>query len=146
MVGTIKFTVTSRTSAPPDFLMHVLSDWQDLPRYWHGMREIREDSGNMLRVKFAFPGEAKMSYLCDPDSMTCTENYHSGPFTGFKRLEFEADSSGTSIVARWEVQLSLRLLMFRGFIMKHFREGTENAISRIIEEAENLVVSSATSN
>lgn len=139
MLGAVKFEVSSETIASPREIMDVLGNWQTLPQYWHGMREISESTGNMLLVRFAFPGEGKMSYICDSDSLSCTENYHSGPFTGFKRIDIEPDGSKTRILVRWEVHLSLRLLLLKGFILKHFRQGTESALSRIIEEAEKSI-------
>lgn len=139
MLGAIKFSVSSETNASPEEILDVLGNWKTLPEYWHGMREISADSGSMLLVRFAFPGEAKMSYICDFGAMSCTENYHSGPFTGFKRVEIESNGSSTIIQVKWDIQLSLKLFLFKGFISKHFRQGTESALSRIIAEAENRI-------
>jgi hypothetical protein len=63
--------------------------------------------------------------------MKCTENYHSGPFTGYKMLEFRQWNGGTLMVAKWEIKLSLRMLIMKGFIKRHFTEGTENALRRM---------------
>lgn len=123
--------------------MHVMDNWQDLPKYWHGMREITEASGGMFNVRFAFPGEGKMSFICDLESMYCTENYHNGPFTGFKRVEIAQDGSGSRITAKWDVQLSLKLVFMKRFIVNHFRQGTENALKRISEEAEKVTAEKA---
>lgn len=139
MLGAVKFEVTSEANASPKEIMDVLYSWETLPQYWHGMREIKKSTGNMYLVRFAFPGEAKMSYICDSDSLSCSENYHSGPFTGFKRIEIEPTASGARILVRWDIQLSFRLILLKGFIAKHFKQGTESAITRIIAEAEKSV-------
>ncbi len=135
-LGSVKFEVTEHSNASPEDIINVLDDWHDLPKYWHGMREITESSGGMFNVRFAFPGEGKMSFVCDRESLYCTENYHSGPFTGFKRVEISNGGSGSRITAKWDVQLSFKLIFMKRFITNHFKQGTENALKRISEEAE----------
>lgn len=135
-LGCVKFEVTEHSNASPEDIINVMDNWQDLPKYWHGMREITESRGGMFNVRFAFPGEGKMSFICDRESTYCTENYHSGPFTGFKRVELARENSGSRITAKWEVQLSFKLIFMKRFIVNHFRQGTENALKRISEEAE----------
>lgn len=139
MLGTVKFSVSADTTATPEDIIDVISHWKSLPEYWHGMREINQGNGGMLKVRFAFPGEGKMSYICDQESMYCTENYHSGPFTGFKRIEIVENSGGSTITVKWDVHLSLKLILLKRFITRHFQQGTENALSRIITEAESRI-------
>lgn len=136
--GKVKFEVSRESVASPEEILDILSPWNTLPEYWHGMREINQSSGGMYNVRFAFPGEGKMSYICDKDTMCCTENYHNGPFTGFKRVEISGNGSGSTITAKWEVQLSFKLIFMKGFITKHFRQGTENALERISKKAEEI--------
>ncbi len=139
MIGAVKFTVSAETTASSEDVIDVISQWKSLPDYWHGMREISPSRGGMLKVRFAFPGEGKMSYFCDQESMYCTENYHSGPFTGFKRIEISENGNGSTITVKWDVHLSLKLIILKRFITSHFQQGTENALSRIISEAESRV-------
>lgn len=80
-----------------------------------------------------------MSYVCDIDSQYCTENYHSGPFTGFKRVEISENGAGTTVTVKWDIHLSFKLVFLKGFIARHFQQGTENALSRIIGEAESKI-------
>ena len=136
MVGEIKIQVAGKSSASPDRIMDQISDWQRLPEFWHGMRSITRSDGSMLLVRFAFPGNGKMSYLCDRKSLTCTENYHSGPFSGFKKTELRCIDGGTEIRVRWEIKLSLSMVLLKGFLARHFTDGTESAIRRICESAE----------
>jgi len=135
MVGEIRFSITAHSDAQPEDIMMAIRDWQRLPEFWHGMRSIRRGSGQMLEVTFAFPGRAKMSYLCDWKSQNCVENYHSGPFSGYKRIELQRSGSGTNITVRWEIKLSLRMLLLKRFLEGHFRQGTNSAIERICSEA-----------
>ena len=139
MLGAVKFSVSANTTASSEDIIDVISNWKDLPDYWHGMREITQSNGKMLNVRFAFPGEGKMSYFCDYESQYCTENYHSGPFTGFKRVEISEGQSGSTITVKWDIHLSLRFIFLKGFITRHFQQGTESALSRIIKEAETRV-------
>lgn len=139
MLGEIKFTISTRTSASPEDIIDVLADWHRLPQYWHGMREISESSGRMLNVRFAFPGEGKMSYICDMDSMCCTENYHNGPFSGFKRVEISESESGTAITVKWDIRLATKLILFRRIVEKHLQQGTDHALQRIVLDAENRI-------
>ncbi len=144
-LGSVKFEVTEHSNASPDDIMYVMDSWQDLPKYWHGIREISQASGGMYIVRFAFPGEGKMSFICDRESLYCTENYHNGPFTGFKRVEIARDGSGSRITAKWDVHLSLKLVFMKRFIVRHFRQGTENALKRISQEAEKVATEAARS-
>lgn len=139
MLGAIRFTVSANTSASPEDVIEVLSDWRKLPQYWHGMREISRTSGEMLKVRFAFPGEGRMSYICDMGSLCCTENYHDGPFSGFKRIEISGNEGGSVITVKWEVQLSTKLVLFKRFISRHFQQGTDSALKRIVLDAENVI-------
>jgi hypothetical protein len=131
MVGDISIEVKQESDAPPTLLMGLVKNWHDLPEYWHGIREIRDVGGGMYSIRFAFPATGKMSYIWDQENMKCTENYHSGPFTGYKMLEFRQWNGGTLMVAKWEIKLSLRILIMKGFIKRHFTEGTENALRRM---------------
>ena len=139
MLGAVKFSVSADTTASSEEIIDVLSQWKNLPEFWHGMREISETKGGMFKVRFAFPGEGKMSYFCDQESMYCTENYHSGPFTGFKRIEISEYRDGSRITVKWDIHLSLKLAIFKRLITRHFQQGTENALSRIIQEAESRI-------
>ncbi len=138
MVGEIRFSVTAYSDAQPEDIMMAIREWQRLPEYWHGMRSVKPASGQMLEVKFAFPGKAKMSYLCDWKSLNCVENYHSGPFSGYKRIELQKIGNGTNITVRWEIKLSLHMLPLKRFLEGHFRQGTNSAIQRICTEASRL--------
>lgn len=139
MLGAVRFSVSAETAASSEDILEVISQWKNLPEFWHGMREISPGRGGMFRVRFAFPGEGKMSYFCDQESMYCTENYHSGPFTGFKRIEISDSDTGSIITVKWDVHLSLKLIIIKRFITRHFQQGTENALSRIISEAESRI-------
>ncbi|HLH86095.1 MAG TPA: SRPBCC family protein [Thermoplasmataceae archaeon] len=136
MVGDIRISVSRRSKADPETLLRLVRNWYDLPEYWHGIREISAADGGTLRVRFAFPGLAKMSYIWDPLALACTENYLDGPFSGFKRVEFVPEPTGTLVRATWNIKLSLGLLPLSPFIRNHFREGTENALRRLCERAE----------
>lgn len=140
MVGEVVITVTGHSEAQPDQIIEIIRDWRRLPQFWHGMRSIRETRGQMLEVKFAFPGSAMMSYICDGKSQSCVENYHSGPFSGFKKIELIREGNGTMIRVRWEIKLSLSMILLKGFLKRHFTEGTESAIARICSEAESSVL------
>ncbi len=144
MVGEIRFTVTAHSDAQPDDIMMAIRDWQRLPEFWHGMRSIESSGGQMLEVRFAFPGRAKMSYLCDWKSQNCVENYHSGPFSGYKRIELQKSGDGTQITVRWEIKLSLRMILLRKFLEGHFRDGTNSAIERICREAARISLQAET--
>jgi hypothetical protein len=131
MVGQLEIEFTGHSRARPETLMLLMKNWHDLPEYWHGMRQITDVGGGMYSVRFAFPAEGKMSYIWDRENMKCTENYHSGPFTGYKTVKFIGRDQGTDVLVRWDIKLSLRLILMKRFIRRHFLEGTENAITRL---------------
>ncbi|MEM3675611.1 MAG: SRPBCC family protein [Thermoplasmataceae archaeon] len=139
MMGDINLTVTRKSRADPETLIGLVRNWYDLPEFWRGMREIKVGESGILRVRFAFPGTARMSYIWDPLALAITENYLDGPFTGFKRVEFLPDANGTTLRATWNIKLSLPLIPLAPFIKGHFREGTENALKRLSEKAEMMI-------
>ncbi|MCL6089879.1 MAG: SRPBCC family protein [Candidatus Thermoplasmatota archaeon] len=136
MVGEVKFSISTTSKAKPEKIIDTISDWNKLPEFWHGMREISGSQAPMLTVKFAFPGTGRMTYACDLETLTCTENYLGGPFTGFKEIRISPADEGSVITVKWDIKLSLKLLFMKSFVTKHFRQGTENAIKRIAQTAE----------
>lgn len=131
MVGELEIEFKGHSRARADTLMGLMKNWHDLPEYWHGMRQITDVGGGMYSIRFAFPAEGRMSYIWDRENMKCTENYHSGPFTGYKTVKFQAVENGTDITVRWKIKLSFRMILMKRFIRRHFLEGTENAITRL---------------
>ncbi len=125
------FTVTRKCAGKRENVIDLITNGIDLPKYWHGIREIRENGSNRYYVKFQFPGRAEMEYSVDRDAGIFTENYLKGPFIGTKRTEVTLSGGETVITSVWTVNLSLMLRPMRKTIEKHFREGTENALRRL---------------
>ncbi len=137
--NSIRFTVSRITTAKEENILEVISDWKNLPLYWHGMRKIMKGEDDVLIVKFAFPGRTRMRYVLDLKMKISEELYLSGPFTGFKRLSIHSgEGDNSEITALWEINLSSFLSIARNRMMVHLKTGTEHALERISEEAERM--------
>lgn len=130
----MEFSVKSKCNSDPKRILEIMGEAMKLPEYWHGMREITKN-GNFYSVRFQFPGTSTMEYLCDKETMTCTEMYLKGPFTGSKTVSVYEEGSQAYIEATWNIKLSLTLRIMEKRLQKHFTEGSKNALMRICEAA-----------
>ena len=127
----MRIEVEKKCSCTPDDIFSAIRDGNDLPKYWHGMREIKPIGGEKFEVRFQFPGKSIMEYSCDPQKKQCEERYISGSFKGLKVTSVRNDGDGSIIQSHWDINLSPVLRIMGRRIMDHFREGTEHALDRM---------------
>ncbi len=59
-----------------------------------------------------------------------------GLLNGTKTINLKPKENGVSLEAVWDIKLSGMMGMFTGMVKKHIRNGTEQALQSIKEEAE----------
>jgi predicted DNA-binding antitoxin AbrB/MazE fold protein len=59
-----------------------------------------------------------------------------GLLKGTKTINLKPKEKGVSLEAVWDIKLSGMMGMFTGMVKKHIRNGTEQALQSIKEEAE----------
>ncbi|MCL5989506.1 MAG: hypothetical protein M1166_04145 [Candidatus Thermoplasmatota archaeon] len=135
----VKIRVTRVCDSEVDSIFGIISKWEDLPLYWHGMRNITKQDDDTFLVKFAFPGKSRMRYVVNEAEKSCREIYSSGAFRGFKDVKIEkAPPNKTRISVVWEIEISAVLKIMRDRMVQHLTLGTEHALDRIIEATEKL--------
>lgn len=139
----IKLTVKMRSGAPPYALWSIISDVQNMPKYWQLHRDVKvlERAGSYLRVlvNMALPrpfnkGEALVRV--SNDELIVTFNFIRGPFRGKHIIKI----SGDSIVSAWYINPVIPLLMFKSWVIRRLNDLTVNALMRLINDALNLAI------
>lgn len=135
----IEFEVSKSFSLSPDLVWGVVKEVKDYPKYWHGTREldvtqVREGVFEGV-ARLAFPAEVKVKVTVSDAERRLTVEYLEGVIRGFHTVEV----SDREIRSHWRVNLSLWLKPFEGRVKGHFVTGANNALERIIVEAERRV-------
>ena len=131
----ITFSVSRKFNVPPQIVWEIVRDVNSIPKYWKGTRELHVNKvGEGIyegEIRFAFPSKGKVRLIVDDKSRKLTFSYLSGPIRGFNVVEVKDNE----ITSTWEVKMSLLLSLTESWNAKHFKEGTEHALERIISEA-----------
>ena len=135
----IEFEVSKSFSLSPDLVWGVVREVKDYTKYWHGTREldvtqVREGVFEGV-AKLAFPAEVKVRVTVSDAERRLTVEYLEGIIKGFHTVEV----SDREIRSHWRVNLSPWLKPFEGRVKGHFVAGTNNALERILMEAERRV-------
>ncbi|MUM64964.1 SRPBCC family protein [Acidianus infernus] len=131
----ITFSVGRKFDVSPQAVWSIVKDVNSIPKYWKGTRELHVDKiaegvyeGT---VRFAFPSKGRIRLIIDDENRKLTFNYLSGPIKGYNIVEVKENE----IISTWRVKMSLLLTLAESWNAKHFKQGTEHALERIISEA-----------
>jgi len=106
---------------------------EDVPRYWHGTKELtavsKEGSVTKAKVRFAFGGSGTAEYEVRETERKLVIRYVSGPFVGTQ--EVWIDMAG--IATKWDVRFRGIFRIASGWNEDHFREGSKHALERLCE-------------
>ncbi|MGC8570056.1 SRPBCC family protein [Caldivirga sp.] len=133
----IQFKVTRRINVPRDTLWSIISRIEEYPKYWHGHREVKivgNSGGKLLvNVKFAFKGPLNhgMAYVELGDYMVIF-NFLKGPFKGTHIIKV----MNGELTSEWNIKLHPLLMPMGRWIIRHFKQGSEHALERVIKDAE----------
>ena len=132
----IEFEVSKSFSLSPDLVWGVVREVKDYTKYWHGTRElnVNQVSEGVFEgvARLAFPAKVKVRVTVSDAERKLTVEYLEGVIKGFHTVGV----SDREIRSHWRVNLSLWLKPFEGRVKEHFMTGVNNALERVIEEAE----------
>jgi hypothetical protein len=131
----ITFSVSKKFDVSPQAVWNIVKDVNSIPKYWKGTRELHVNKvGDGIYegvVRFAFPSKGRIRLIVDDENGKLTFNYLSGPIKGYNIVEVKENE----IISSWRVRMSLLLALAESWNAKHFKQGTEHALDRIISEA-----------
>jgi hypothetical protein len=122
-----------------DKVWKILSKVEDMPKYWRGHREIvvvgNDGSNYIVKIRFAFPGPNNTGMariLVNDENKRVIINYIKGPIRGYVINYI----SNNTIISQWNVSINPLFVLMKPWIKRHFMEGANNALLRIVNEAE----------
>ncbi|MFP3163836.1 MAG: SRPBCC family protein [Acidianus hospitalis] len=131
----ITFSVSKKFDVSPQAVWNIVKDVNSIPKYWKGTRELHVNkvAEGIYEgvVRFAFPSKGRIRLIVDDKNRKLTFNYLSGPIKGYNIVEVKENE----IISSWRVKMSLLLALAESWNAKHFKQGTEHALDRIISEA-----------
>jgi hypothetical protein len=131
----ITFSVSKKFDVSPQAVWNIVKDVNSIPKYWKGTRELHVNkvAEGIYEgvVRFAFPSKGRIRLIVDDENKKLTFNYLFGPIKGYNIVEVKENE----IISSWRVKMSLLLALAESWNAKHFKQGTEHALDRIISEA-----------
>jgi ribosome-associated toxin RatA of RatAB toxin-antitoxin module len=137
----ITLTIEMNSNAPPDAVWSVVSNIQNMPKYWRLHRDVKilERADPYLRVLVNLTllrpfnrGEALVR-VSNAD-LTVVFNFIRGPFRGRHVIKVNGDK----VVSTWMINPTIPLLIRKSWLVSRLREATINALTRLINDAASL--------
>jgi len=118
----------------------IISNLDSEPKFWRGTKEIRNISkeGNKIKreVTIAFRDAKCLQEVLLQPKEKIQFNFIDGVIKGTKTIELEPTETGTNLQTIWDIKLSGMMGIFSGMVKKHIKNGTEQALENIKQEAE----------
>ena len=126
--------------APIDKVWDIVSDIDNETKYWKGTKQIRNISkaGNKItrEIVIAFRDSKCLQEVTLFPKEKIEAVFTKGIIQGTKTLNLNSTDSGVNLDAVWDIKLSGVMSMFTGMIKKHIKNGTEQALQSLKQEAE----------
>lgn len=126
--------------APIDKVWGIVSDIDNETKYWKGTKQIRNISkaGNKItrEIVIAFRDSKCMQEVTLFPKEKIEAVFTKGIIQGTKTLNLNSTDKGVNLDAVWDIKLSGMMSMFTGMIKKHIKNGTEQALQSLKQEAE----------
>ncbi len=137
----IRLTVEVNANAPPEAIWSIISNIQNMPKYWYLHRDIKvlEKAGSYLRVLInlalprPFSREEALVRVSNQELMIIF-NFIKGPLRGKHIIKV----NNGNVISTWSINTSLPLLVFKSWIIRRLRDATTNALSNLINDALHL--------
>lgn len=132
--------ISTEINAPSDKVWDIISDLDNETKYWKGTKQIRNISkeGNKItrEITLVFRDSKCMQQITLSPKEKIEAVFTDGLLKGTKTIILKPKEKGVSLEAVWDIKLSGMMGMFTGIVKKHIRNGTEQALQSIKEEAE----------
>lgn len=129
-----------RINAPIERVWSIVSDLDNEPKFWKGTKEIRnisKDETKITReVTIAFRDSKCMQEVLLFPQEKIEIKFTKGIIDGVKTIQLIPLENETELEVKWDVKLSGMMGMFTGMIKKHMKNGTNQALESIKQEAE----------
>jgi len=126
--------------APIDKVWDIVSDIDNETKYWKGTKQIRNISkvGNKItrEIVIAFRDSKCIQEVTLFPKEKIEAVFTKGIIQGTKILNLNSTDMGVNLDAVWDIKLSGVMSMFTGMIKKHIKNGTEQALQSLKQEAE----------
>lgn len=130
----IEFKVSIPFNCDKEKVWSIVKDLNSVPKYWQGTRElnVKEVERGVYegKIRFAFPSSGNVKIVIDEVKKTLTFHYLDGPFKGYNIVKVE----DYKITSEWKVSMNGFFKLFEGWNYRHFKEGTQRALERIVNE------------
>ncbi len=132
--------ISTQVNAPSDKVWDIISDLDNETKYWKGTKQIRNISkeGNKItrEITLVFRDSKCTQQITLSPKEKIVAVFTDGLLKGTKTIILKPKEKGVSLEAVWDIKLSGMMGMFTGMVKKHIRNGTEQALQSIKEEAE----------
>lgn len=127
-------------NVPVEKVWEIVSDLDNEPKFWKGTKEVKNISkeNNTLRreITIAFRDQKCVQDVTVYPKEKIEAVFVKGIIKGKKTINLIPDDGKTNLQAIWDIKLSGMMGMFTGMVKKHIKNGTEQALLSIKEEAE----------
>lgn len=135
-----KIEASIKIASSIDKVWGIVSDLDNETKYWKGTKEIHNISkeGNKIKreVIIAFKDSKCYQEVTLYPKEKIVAEFTKGIILGTKTINLKLINDEVLLEALWDMKLSGMMGMFTGMIKKHVKNGTEQALHAIKEEAE----------
>jgi hypothetical protein len=135
-----KIEASIKITSSIDKVWAIVSDLDNETKYWKGTKEIHNISkeGNKIKreVTIAFKDSKCLQEVTLYPKEKIVAEFTKGIILGTKTIGLKRINDEVLLEALWDMKLSGMMGMFTGLIKKHVKNGTEQALHAIKEEAE----------
>lgn len=129
-----------RIKSTVDIIWNIVSDLDNEPKFWKGTKEIRnismEENKVTREITIAFKDSKCMQEVVLEPKKIIQAKFTKGIIEGTKTIELIPVDDTTEVEVTWDIKLSGLMGMFTGMVKKHIKNGTEQALESIKQEAE----------
>jgi hypothetical protein len=135
-----KIEASIKIKASIDKVWVIVSDLDNETKYWKGTKEIYNiaKDGNKIKreVIIAFKDSKCLQEVIIYPKEKIVAEFTKGIIIGAKTINLKPINDEILLEAIWDMKLSGMMGVFAGMIKKHVKNGTEQALHAIKEEAE----------
>lgn len=135
-----KIEASTKIASSVDKVWDIVSDLDNETKYWKGTKEIHNISkeGNKIKreIIIAFKDSKCLQEVTLYPKEKIVAEFTKGIILGTKTINLKLIDDEVLLEAIWDMKLSGMMGMFTGMIKKHVKNGTEQALHAIKEEAE----------
>jgi carbon monoxide dehydrogenase subunit G len=129
-----------RINASTDKVWSIVSDLDNEPKFWKGTKEIKniskEENKVTREITIAFKDSKCMQEVILEPKTKIQAIFTKGIIDGTKTIELIPVEDTTEVEVTWDIKLSGLMGMFTGMVKKHIKNGTDQALESIKQEAE----------